>query len=98
LERSARGVYCGSIGYLGYNRVADLNIGIRTLSYDGDTVAFGAGGAITWLSDAQDEFQEVLLKAEAVLRPLWRHLAANEGFAYRVEGDRLHVHAAASEG
>jgi para-aminobenzoate synthetase len=97
LERSARGVYCGSIGYLGYNRVADLNIGIRTLSYDGDTVAFGAGGAITWLSDAQDEFQEVLLKAEAVLRPLWRHLAANEGFAYRVEGDRLHVHAAQPE-
>ncbi|MBT2750106.1 MULTISPECIES: aminodeoxychorismate synthase component I [unclassified Lysobacter] len=96
LERSARGVYCGSIGYLGYNRVADLNIGIRTLSYDGDTVAFGAGGAITWLSDAQDEFQEVLLKAEAVLRPLWRHLAANEGFAYQVRGDRLHVHAAAS--
>ncbi|MGH8079284.1 MAG: aminodeoxychorismate synthase component I, partial [Lysobacter sp.] len=94
LERSARGVYCGSIGYLGYHRVADLNIGIRTLSYDGDTVAFGAGGAITWLSDAQDEFQEVLLKAEAVLRPLWRHLAASEGFAYEVRGDRLRVQAA----
>jgi para-aminobenzoate synthetase len=94
LERSARGVYCGSIGYLGYNRVADLNIGIRTLSYDGDSVAFGAGGAITWLSDAQAEFEEVLLKAEAVLRPLWHYLGAGAEFAYRVDGDRLRVQAA----
>ena len=94
LERSARGVYCGSIGYLGYDRVADLNIGIRTLSYDGETVAFGAGGAITWLSEAEAEFQEVLLKAETVLRPLWRHLGAGPGFACDVRGDRLHVHAA----
>ncbi|MGO1070341.1 aminodeoxychorismate synthase component I [Lysobacter sp. CA199] len=95
LERSARGVYCGSIGYLGYNRVADLNIGIRTLSYDGDSVAFGAGGAITWLSEADAEFEEVLLKAEAVLRPLWRHLGAGAPFAYRVHGDRLRVQAQA---
>ncbi|MBW8807933.1 MAG: chorismate-binding protein, partial [Lysobacter sp.] len=92
LERSARGVYCGSIGYLGYNRVADLNIGIRTLSYDGDSVAFGAGGAITWLSDPQAEFQEVLLKAEAVLRPLWGFLAEPDaGFAYELDGDRLRL-------
>jgi para-aminobenzoate synthetase len=93
LERSARGVYCGSIGYLGYNRVADLNIGIRTLSYDGDSVAFGAGGAITWLSDPQAEFQEVLLKAEAVLRPLWGFLARPDaGFAYELDGERLRLH------
>lgn len=91
LERSARGVYCGSIGYLGYGRVADLNIGIRTLSYDGDTVAFGAGGAITWLSQAHDEFQEVLLKAEAVLRPVWRHLGGGAPFVCEVRGDRLRV-------
>lgn len=92
LERSARGVYCGSIGYLGYQRVADLNIGIRTLSYDGEQVTFGAGGAITWLSEPQAEFQEVLLKAEAVLRPLWSFLAApGAGFACEVHGDRLRV-------
>lgn len=92
LERSARGVYCGSIGYLGYQRVADLNIGIRTLSYDGEQVTFGAGGAITWLSEPQAEFQEVLLKAEAVLRPLWSFLAApGAGFTCEVHGDRLRV-------
>lgn len=92
LERSPRGVYCGSIGYLGYNRVADLNIGIRTLSYDGATVAFGAGGAITYLSDPEAEFQEVLLKAEAVLRPVWRYLGdGGDGFAYELEAERLRV-------
>nr|AUL81564.1 aminodeoxychorismate synthase [Lysobacter antibioticus] len=95
LERSPRGVYCGSIGYLGYNRVADLNIGIRTLSYDGATVAFGAGGAITYLSDPEAEFQEVLLKAEAVLRPVWRYLGdGGDGFAYELEAERLRLRVA----
>ncbi|NJO13310.1 MAG: aminodeoxychorismate synthase component I [Gammaproteobacteria bacterium] len=74
LERSPRGVYCGAIGYLGYGRVADLSIGIRTVTYDGTTLSFGAGGAITYLSDPEAEFRETLLKAEAVLRPIWQHL------------------------
>lgn len=47
LERSPRGVYCGAIGYLGYGRIADLNIAIRTVCYDGAAIKFGAGGAIT---------------------------------------------------
>ena len=72
LEESARGVYCGSIGFLGYNKVADLNIGIRTLSYDGKEVSFGAGGAITYLSDPKSEFEEIILKAETLIGSLWR--------------------------
>ncbi|WP_375744295.1 aminodeoxychorismate synthase component I [Corallococcus interemptor] len=75
LEKSPRGIYCGSIGYLGYNRVADLNIAIRTLSYDGTTVRFGAGGAITYLSQSEGEFQEILLKAESILRPIWQYIS-----------------------
>jgi para-aminobenzoate synthetase len=74
LEKSPRGIYCGTIGYLGYNRIADLNIAIRTLSYDGTTVKFGAGGAITYLSQSEGEFQEVLLKAESILRPIWQYI------------------------
>jgi len=69
LEGFSRGVYCGAIGYLGYNRIADLNIAIRTLSYDGEKIEFGAGGAITYLSDTNNEYDEILLKAEAVLAP-----------------------------
>jgi para-aminobenzoate synthetase len=74
LENDSRGVYCGSIGYLGYNRIADLNIAIRSLSYDGETVKFGAGGAITYLSDPEKEFDEIILKVEAVLKPVWNYI------------------------
>lgn len=91
LEKSARGPYCGAIGYLGYNRVADLNIGIRTLSYDGDKVRFGAGGAITHLSDDQAEFDEIMLKAEALIKPLWDYLSGGKSMAAHLEADHLHI-------
>lgn len=68
LEKRARGVYCGSIGYLGYNRVADLSIAIRTLVVEDGRVTLGVGGAITHLSDAADEFAEIVLKARALMR------------------------------
>lgn len=70
LERSARGVYCGSIGYLGYDRVMDLNIAIRTLVVEPGRVSLGAGGAITQLSNAADEFEEMQLKTQALLQAL----------------------------
>jgi para-aminobenzoate synthetase len=88
LERSPRAVYCGSIGYLGYNRVADLNIAIRTLTYDGNHLCFGAGGAITHLSDPAEEFAEMLLKAEALIRPLCRYFSGSEHAAYRLVSDK----------
>ncbi|MBL6734777.1 MAG: aminodeoxychorismate synthase component I, partial [Shewanellaceae bacterium] len=78
LEPSARGIYCGSLGFLGYNRVADLNIAIRTLSVDEQQIQFGAGGAITFLSDPVAEQQEVLLKAQALLKPWWRYLTQSD--------------------
>lgn len=91
LERSARGPYCGAIGYLGYNKVADLNIGIRTLSYDGKTVRFGAGGAITYLSDAKGEFDEIMLKADALIKPIWQHLSGGKPFKSMLDGSHLKI-------
>lgn len=90
LEPGPRGVYCGTIGYLGYNRIADLNIAIRSLSYDGRKVQFGAGGAVTFLSDPDSEFEEILLKAESVLRPIWHYLSRPDGpFEYRLVDRQL---------
>ena len=66
LEKSPRGPYCGSMGYIGTGNIMDTNILIRTLVYQNNTVSFNAGGGITAASDPAAEYQETLDKAEAM--------------------------------
>eukprot|EP00533_Pseudo-nitzschia_delicatissima_P000546 CAMPEP_0116079936 /NCGR_PEP_ID=MMETSP0327-20121206/1407_1 /TAXON_ID=44447 /ORGANISM="Pseudo-nitzschia delicatissima, Strain B596" /LENGTH=947 /DNA_ID=CAMNT_0003570593 /DNA_START=90 /DNA_END=2933 /DNA_ORIENTATION=- len=71
-ENVDRGAYSGSLGYLSVNGCMDMNIMIRSATVtptekkDEWNVSIGAGGAITALSDAEDEYDEMLLKARAV--------------------------------
>ncbi len=70
LEPQRRGIYCGSIGYWGFDGNADCNIAIRTLVHADGVLRFWAGGGIVADSVLEEEYQESYLKAEAMLRLL----------------------------
>jgi para-aminobenzoate synthetase component I len=67
LEPQRRGVYCGAIGYVGFDGNMDCNIAIRTLVYAGGEIRCWAGGGIVADSEAAAEYQETLDKAAAML-------------------------------
>jgi anthranilate synthase component 1 len=70
LEGCARGAYTGSIGYLNRDGSCDLNILIRTLTAQGNTVNFRAGAGIVADSIPEQELAETRAKAEGLLRAL----------------------------
>lgn len=70
LEPVRRGVYTGSIGYIGFDGRADLNIAIRTFINKDNFICFQAGGAIVADSDPVPEYEETLHKAKALLKSL----------------------------
>jgi para-aminobenzoate synthetase component 1 len=70
LEPHRRGIYCGSIGYIGFDGNMDTNIAIRTLVHSNGTIRFWAGGGIVNDSVMQDEYQESFDKAAALLQLL----------------------------
>ncbi|EEP82206.1 hypothetical protein UREG_07071 [Uncinocarpus reesii 1704] len=65
-EKRERGIYSGSLGYLCASGTVDQSVIIRTIVKHGDQLELGAGGAITWLSEADKEWDEVMVKANAV--------------------------------
>lgn len=81
LERSQRGLYTGSIGYVSLDGDCDFNIVIRTAVYKDGMYRLGVGGGITWESDPGFEYEETMQKAKAVLEAV----AA-------AEGDRIYEH------
>jgi len=68
LEPNRRGIYCGAIGWLGFNGDMDTNIAIRTMVGSDQSLRFWAGGGLVADSRADDEYQECLDKASAMLR------------------------------
>jgi para-aminobenzoate synthetase component I len=70
LEPTARGPYCGSLFYVGYDGRADSNILIRTFTIRNGWIQFPVGGGVVAQSDPAAEYQETLVKAEGMLKAL----------------------------
>lgn len=70
LEPTARGPYCGSLGYIGFDGAMDLNLLIRTLVIGGGWVQLCVGGGIVADSDPEREYQETWDKAKGLLQAL----------------------------
>jgi para-aminobenzoate synthetase component I len=73
LEPQRRGVYCGSIGYIGFDGNMDTNIAIRTLVHANNEIRCWAGGGIVADSQCDAEYQETLDKASEMLALLQRY-------------------------
>ena len=70
IERRKRGIYSGTVGWIGLTGAADLNIVIRTIVMTNREVSWGAGGAITILSNPDEEYEEIMLKSDALIDAL----------------------------
>ncbi|MCF8255555.1 MAG: anthranilate synthase component I family protein [Bacteroidia bacterium] len=71
-EETKRGLYSGSVGYFAPNEDFDFNVVIRSIQYNqtSNYVNFEVGSAITFDSDPEQEYQECMLKASAMLEAL----------------------------
>jgi len=67
-ERSGRGIFSGAVGYITPEMDFDFNVVIRSIMYNASEnyLSFMAGSGITFYSDAEKEYEECLLKAEAM--------------------------------
>lgn len=79
LEAGPRGIYAGTLGYLGHDGTAELSIVIRTIVKSGSKFEIGAGGAIVLDSDVTAEIDERNLKAAALLSAVERVAGARNG-------------------
>lgn len=70
IEPASRGIYCGSIGYIGFDGKMDTSIVIRTYVINGERIYFQAGGGIVSDSSPETEYQESLTKAQALKKIL----------------------------
>ena len=66
VEGRSRGVYCGAIGWIGFDGAMALNIAIRTVVVEDRALELAVGGGITLLSDPDEEYEETLVKADRV--------------------------------
>ena len=71
-EKTKRGLYSGSVGYISPDNNFDFNVVIRSIIYNSSKkyLSFMVGSAITFDSVPEKEYEECLLKAKAIIEVL----------------------------
>ena len=71
-ERTGRGIFSGAVGYISPDNDFDFNVVIRSIMYNEtkQALSFFAGGGITFYSEPENEYEECLLKAKAMIQAL----------------------------
>ncbi|TMI95835.1 MAG: anthranilate synthase component I family protein [Bacteroidetes bacterium] len=74
-EKTKRGIFSGAIGYITPEGDFDFNVVIRSIMYNANNsyLSFQTGSGITFYSEADKEWEECLLKAEAIREVLVRN-------------------------
>ena len=72
IEKQKRGIYSGAIGYFSKNGNFDFNVVIRSIIYNAENkyLSLQVGGAITYDSVPEKEWQETLTKVKAIVEEL----------------------------
>jgi para-aminobenzoate synthetase component 1 len=79
VEGGRRGIYCGAIGWLGFNGESSFNIAIRTLIREGDSLTYQVGAGIVADSDPEKEYEETLHKAAGIRLAIQRWQSLHAG-------------------
>lgn len=66
LERSRRGIYTGALGYMSFSGDMAFNVLIRTILVQGKKISFHVGSGIVADSVPRSEYEETLVKAQAM--------------------------------
>lgn len=71
-ETTKRGIFSGAVGYISPEGDFDFNVVIRSIMYNASTsyLSFKTGSGITFYSDPEMEWEECLLKGEAIKKVL----------------------------
>lgn len=71
-EQSGRGLFSGAVGYIAPNGDFDFNVVIRSIFYNeaNHYLSYMVGSGITFYSNAEQEYEECLLKADAIRKVL----------------------------
>lgn len=70
LETANRGLSMGAIGYIGFDKILEMSVAIRTLIIKKNQAVFNVGGGIVIDSDPESEYEESLVKAKAIFSAL----------------------------